>query len=238
LKKSRKRNKTRVSLLRGALFVLALFILPFTVALILNLPDLFSRYDRVTEKMLSSIGGFVLFVVLFLFFGPPVKSYILEHELSHIVFAFLSGVRVRQVVIRKHDGYVKTEKVNLVIALAPYSLPLYTLFVFVIYRTVSVFHDGTLLGLCFYSLLGLTLAFHLVATVHYLQLDQPDLSRYGYFPSLIMIFTWSLVILALVLALLFERVEVFRYFKNIAKQGAFFYQTVVRYFFYLTWKSG
>ncbi|MBN2325414.1 MAG: hypothetical protein JXQ30_16940 [Spirochaetes bacterium] len=231
LKKSRKKNKTRAALLKGGLFVLALFVLPFTVSLILNLPDLFSRYDRVTEKMLSSIGGFVFFVVLFLLFGPPVKSYILEHELSHIVFAFLSGVRVRQVVIRKHDGYVKTEKVNLAIALAPYSLPLYTLFTFAIYRAAALFCDGTLLGLCFYFLLGLTLAFHLVATVHYLQLDQPDLRRYGYFPSLILIFTWSLVILSLLSALLFERVEVFGYFQNVAAQGALFYRTVVRYFF-------
>lgn len=231
MKKSRKRNKTRTALLKGGLFVLAIFVLPFTVALILNLPGLFSRYDRVTKQMLVSIGGFVLFVVLFLFFGPPVKSYILEHELSHVVFAFLSGVRVRQVVIRKHDGYVRTEKVNLVIALAPYSLPLYTLFTFVIYRAVALFHDSAFLSLCFYFVLGLTLAFHLVATVYYLQLEQPDLKRYGFFSSLVMIFTWSLVILALVFALLFEQVEVFGYLKNAVTQSALFYQRVIRYFF-------
>ena len=231
MKKSGKRNKAKAALLKGGLFVLALLVLPFTVGFILNLPVLFTRYDGISGTMLAGIGGFVFFVVLFLLFGPPVKSYILEHELSHVVFAFLSGVKVKQVVIRKHDGYVKTEKVNLVIALAPYSLPLYTLFTYVVYRAVARLHDGIVLRLFFYFLLGLTLAFHLVATVHYLQLDQPDLKRYGYFPSLVMIFTWSLVILAFISALLFPQVEVFRYLKNSATQGVLFYRTVARHFF-------
>lgn len=181
--------------------------------------------------MLFTGGGFLFFLILFLLFGPPVKSYILEHELSHIIFALLSGVKVKQVVIRKNDGYVRTEKVNLVIALAPYSLPLYTLVSFVLYRTIAFFYRSAVISSIFYSIMGLTLSFHLIATIHYLQLDQPDLKRYGYVPSLILIFTWSLCVISLVLALLFERVQVLEYFRAAVMHGVDFYIGIVCYFF-------
>jgi uncharacterized membrane protein YidH (DUF202 family) len=227
----RGRKKGKAALLKGSLFVAAVLLLPFTVALLLHLPDLFTGYDRITTEMLLFCGGFGFFVVLFLLFGPPVKSYILEHELSHVIFAALSGVRVKKVVIRKYEGYVRTEKVNLVIALAPYSLPLYTLVVFTVYRVVALFNPGAIITSIFYFLMGLTVAFHLVATVHYLQLEQPDLKRYGYFPSLVLIFTWSVCVVALVLALLFERIQVLFYFRAAVNSGVDFYLGVVRYFF-------
>ena len=181
--------------------------------------------------MLFTGGGFLFFLILFLLFGPPVKSYILEHELSHIIFALLSGVKVKQVVIKKNEGYVRTEKVNLVIALAPYSLPLYTLVSFVLYRTVAFFFRSAVISSIFYSIMGLTLSFHFIATVHYLRLDQPDLKRYGYFPSLILIFTWSLCVISLVLALLFERVQALEYFRAAVMHGVDFYIGIVCYFF-------
>ena len=152
------------------------------------------------------------------------RSYILEHELSHILFAFLSGVKVKKVVVRKSEGYVKTQKVNLLIALAPYSLPLYTLFVFIVYRIVMIFHQSVLVSSIFYSLMGVTMAFHIITTIHYLQLDQPDLKRYGYFSSLVFIFTWSLVVISLILALLYKKVELFSYLRASQIHAVEFYK--------------
>ena len=231
MKRRGRRKKSKAVVLKGCLWVAALLILPFTVALLLHLPDLFAPYDRFTLQMLSLGGGFLFFLILFFLFGPPVKSYILEHELSHVLFALLSGVRVKEVVIRKNEGYVRTQKINLVIALAPYSLPLYTLVVFLLYRVVTVFYRSVVIVSICYFLMGLTLSFHLVATVHYLQLDQPDLKRYGYFPSIILIFTWSVCVISLVFALLFEHVQVIEYFRAAVKHGVDFYIGVVCYFF-------
>ena len=213
------------------LFLIAIGILPFTVSLLMHLPYLFSQYDSITREMWFSLAGFLFFFILFFIFGPPVRSYIVEHELSHILFAFISGVRVKKVVIRKNDGYVKTQKVNLLIALAPYSLPLYTLFTFIVFRVVLLFHQSTFVSSLFYSLMGLTLAFHIVTTIHYLQLDQPDLKRYGYFSSLVFIFTWSLVVLSLILALLYKKVELFAYLRASEVQGVEFYRRVSSFIF-------
>ena len=208
------------------MFFIAVGILPFTVSLLIHLPDLFSEYARITREMWFSITGFLFFFILFFIFGPPVRSYILEHELSHILFAFLSGVKVKKVAIRKSEGYVTTQKVNLLIALAPYSLPLYTLFVFIMYRIVMIFHQGVLVSSIFYSLMGVTMAFHIITTIHYLQLDQPDLKRYGYFSSLVFIFTWSLVVISLILALLYKKVELFSYLRASQMHGVEFYRRV------------
>lgn len=226
-----KRKKGRAVVLKGSLFVAALLVLPFTVALLLHLPELFGSYERITREMLFCSGGFLFFIILFLLFGPPVKTYIIEHELSHLLFALLSGVGIKKVVIRKNEGYVRTQKVNLIIALAPYSFPLYTLVVFILYRVVALFSRSVVISSIFYILMGVTFSFHLVATVHYLQLEQPDLKRYGYFPSLILISTWSLCVISLVLALLFERVQALLYFKDSFMHGIDFYLSIVRYFF-------
>ncbi len=164
--------------------------------------------------MLWSVVGFSAFLPLFFLTGAPVKSYILEHELSHILFAFFSGVRVKDASFRKDRAYVKTQRINILIALAPYSFPLYTFFLMLVYRVVVVFFAHRALTALFYFLAGMSLSFHVVATLHYLQLDQPDVRRYGYVPSLMIIFTWTLIVLSLLCALMFRDTELGAYYRN------------------------
>ena len=157
--------------------------------------------------MLWVTGGFVLFLLVFTFFGAPVKSYILEHELSHIVFALLSGIRVRSISVKSSHAYVRTDRINIFIALAPYSLPLYTVILVGLYRLWNSITTSPVLALPFYLLFGMTLSFHFVATIHYIQLEQPDLRRYGYFTSLVLIATWSLIILSVIFRLIFMDIQ-------------------------------
>jgi len=178
----------------------------------LNVPVLFSHYHDVTPEMLICSGGFVLFFISFFLFGPPVKSYIFEHELSHVLFALISGVKVKRMSLKNRQGYVKTEKVNIIIALAPYSFPLYTLCFIGIYKILSMITLSEFLAFPFYFLFGVSLSFHVLATIHYIQIEQPDLKRYGYFSSLIFIFTWSIIVLALIFALMFEKIAVLDFF--------------------------
>jgi hypothetical protein len=226
LSKRRKKSNGKETTIKVFLFLVAVGILPFTVSLFIHLPDLFSDYEHVTREMWLGLAGFFFFFILFFIFGPPVRSYIVEHELSHILFALLSGVRIKKVVIGKSDGYVKTEKVNLLIALAPYSLPLYTLCIFIVFKLIMLVNRSALVSLVFYFILGTTMAFHIITTIHYLQLDQPDLKRYGYFTSLVFIFTWSLVVLSLILALLYTRVELLYYLQVSAMHAMDFYRGV------------
>jgi len=173
--------------------------------------------------MLWVIGGFVLFLLVFTLFGAPVKSYILEHELSHVVFALLSGIRVRSVSVKSSNAYVRTDRINILIALAPYSLPLYTVILVVLYRLLNYVTASTVLAALFYLLFGTTLSFHFVATFHYIQLEQPDLRRYGYFSSLVFIATWSLLILTVVLRIIFVDIQLAGYIQRSLRETYLLY---------------
>jgi len=173
--------------------------------------------------MLWAIGGFVLFLVLFMLFGAPVKSYILEHELSHIVFALLSGIRIRSVSVKSNNAYVRTDRINIFIVLAPYSLPLYTVILVALFRLITHFTASTVLAALFYLLFGATLSFHFVATIHYIQLEQPDMRRYGYFSSLVFIAIWSILILTVILRFMFIDIQLACYFQRTLRETYLLY---------------
>jgi hypothetical protein len=176
--------------------------------------------------MILTIGGFLLFFVIFFFVGPPVKSYILEHELSHVIFAFLSGVGVQQIRVRGTNGFVKTSRINIFIALAPYSLPLYSFILIGIFNILRAFFQFMVLSIFLHLLFGISLSFHTLATIHYVQIEQPDLKRYGHFSSLIFILTWFTVILALLFALVFENIELASYFRESFDHALMLYERV------------
>jgi hypothetical protein len=71
----------------------------------------------------------------------------------------------------------------------------------------------------FYVLFGATLSFHFVATIHYIQLEQPDLRRYGYFASLVFVFTWSLLILTILLRILFIEIQLAEYYETCLRES-------------------
>lgn len=213
---------------RVLLFIAALLLIPVAVSLLLNLPALFSGYDRLVPPMLWLLAGFGFFALLFLLFGAPARTYILEHELSHVLVAMLTGVRVKKMSLRRDRAYVKTDRVTPLIALIPFALPLYTLVLGVAYRIAERHLGHPVASAGAYVLIGATLSFHLLATVHYLQLEQPDLHRYGAFASLVLVSVWSIALLALLSALLFEKVELIGYFRQVFHDTLAIYRALGR----------
>jgi len=207
------KRKSKNIIVKFCLFIIALLLIPLTVGFLLNFPVLFSNFKKLSSKMVFSILGFLFFIMLYFLLGTPVKSYIIEHELTHIIFTLISGIRVKKISL-KGNAYVKTEKVNLLIALSPYSLPLYTIIILSIYKFLALFYRSNVLSIIFYFFASASLSFHIIVTVHYLSLDQPDLKRYGYFSSLIFVFLWSMGVMALILAYMFENVELIPYFRQ------------------------
>ncbi|GEM_PF-2883521 len=226
---SRKSDKKGRGLLKAFILLFALLVLPFSVSLVVHFPGMFRAYASVTGKMYWAMGGFGFFILFFFIFGAPVKSYILEHEISHVLFALMSGVRIKKISLKRSNAYVKTERVNIVIALAPYSLPLYTLFLIVVYSISSKAVSHPLFTAAMYFLFGVTLSFHIVATIHYLQLDQPDLTRYGYAGSLVLVFTWSLIVLSIIFFLMFRKIDLYGFFQASVKDAFDVYRILFSY---------
>lgn len=189
----------------------------------INFGSIFSRYHSFTREMLLSSCGFGFCMLLFALFGPPARSYVLQHELSHVLFAALSGVRVKRVSVRAAQGSVETERVNVVIALAPFAFPLYSVTLILVNALLTPLTKGAARSFVFHPLFGFSIAYHLLATLHYLQIDQPDLRRYGVLSSLIFIFTLTVAVLALLLGAVFARTELLAYFEISAAQAARIY---------------
>ena len=221
------KRKANNILIKIVIFLFSIGITPLSVSFFINIPELFSHYTTVTHELFASSMGFILFFISFFLFGPPVKSYIIEHELSHVLFALLSGVKVKKMSLRREGGYIKTEKVNIIIALAPYSFPLYTIFIIGAHKILSYVISSDLLSLPMYFLFGVSLSFHIIVTIHYLQIEQPDLKRYGYFSSLVLIFSWSIVIVAILLASMFERIEIAEYLSKSMMDTGRFYKIII-----------
>jgi len=215
---------------KALLLLVSLLLLPFTGSLILNLGLLFSRYRSMSPGMLFCAGGSIFCFLVFALFGPPARSYVFEHEISHVFFAFLTGVKVKRISVRKEGGSVETEKVNILIALAPYAFPLYAIIVFLLFSLLSLFAVSAALEHLFHLAFGFALGFHILATFHYIQVDQPDLKRYGYFSSLILILTLTVVVVVLMLGLVFAGAQIFDYFGSSWSQTFRFYEKVYRLF--------
>lgn len=122
--------------------------------------------------------------------------YVLGHELTHILFIRLFRGTVTDWGASIEGGFVTTDKSNIVIALAPYFVPLWAALAVGIYACIGVFIDLSPVALkSLYALLGFFWSFHLMWTLWMIPRDQPDLRDNGTFLSLVIIYFANLVIL-------------------------------------------
>ena len=131
----------------------------------------------------------------------PVRLYVFGHELSHAIVALCLGGKIYKFEFTAQGGYVETNKTNTWISLAPYLIPIYSLFVMLIFGVAAYFadlhttnqipvfwhHIPFKFDRLFYICLGLTWAFHITYTVVALRAEQSDLTRNGEFFSIMLI---------------------------------------------------
>jgi hypothetical protein len=138
----------------------------------------------------------------------PVGIYVFGHELTHAIWVWIFGGSVHEFVASAEGGYIRTNKDNFIISLAPYFYPIYSLAVIVVYGAGSLFYDLGRSEEVFlwmrpiqmlFLVLGFTWAFHLSFTCWMIPKGQTDLTRYGTFFSLVVIYTMNIALLAVFL---------------------------------------
>jgi hypothetical protein len=151
--------------------------------------------DRVWLPMLA---GAASWVIIFLLLPKPMWVYVFGHELTHAVWTWIFGGRVKRFKAASSGGHVVTTKSNFVITLAPYFFPFYAVVV------VLVFVLGDLLWHLrqgylpwFHLLLGAAYAFHLTLTREILKTRQTDITSQGYIFSAVVIFLGNALVLVL-----------------------------------------
>ncbi len=134
------------------------------------------------------------------------RMYVFGHETTHAAAAMLFGFRVHSMQVGRDSGYVKMDRTNAAVVLAPYIVPFYAVVAALIYAAAAiVLADVTPYRPVFVFLVGFFMMFHWVQTCKTLwETQQPDLKLAGgRVFSVVVIILANAVVLALVLKCLF-----------------------------------
>ncbi len=137
--------------------------------------------------------GFFLWVSLYITMPRPIRTYVLAHELTHALWAWLMGAHVSGMSLSKKGGMVVLSESNILITLAPYFFPLYTVVVLILHGALSLFFDMSDFELFWLALVGLTWAFHITFTLGILMERQTDILEYGHMLSYPLIFFFNVL---------------------------------------------
>ena len=137
--------------------------------------------------VVALLVGMAVFVALWIVFPKPVRAYVLGHELTHAVWGLMFGARVSDLKVRENGGSVKLSKSNILITLAPYFFPFYTMAVFLVAVVVRLWAGRLPCPPAWMFAVGFTWCFHFCFTVQSLMQRQPDILEYG------RVFSWTLI---------------------------------------------
>ena len=144
----------------------------------------------ITAESIALVGGMAAFALCWMAVSPPVKTYVLGHELTHAIWGLLFGALPSKLRVSASGGSVNLTKSNMLITLAPYFFPFYTFLVIVVALITSAFiRPLPFLPLWMFAV-GFTWAFHALFTLETLAQRQPDVKLYG------RIFSWVFIFLA------------------------------------------
>jgi hypothetical protein len=140
--------------------------------------------------------GFVCSVLGFFLLPQAFRTYVLGHELTHVISGLLMGARVGKMKVGKEGGHVELSKSNFIISLAPYFFPFYTAIVIAVWYGAGLFWDLSAYEVWWMVLVGFTWGFHVVYTVFMLSQHQPDVQEHGRMFSYVCIYLVNLLLVA------------------------------------------
>lgn len=182
-------------------FILALLLLPFCVGALSTLMRVVRASGNAETFWVAFVGGAACWLVLFLLLPKPMLVYVFGHELTHVLWTWFFGGRVKRFKARSNGGHVLISKTNFLIALAPYFFPLYAALVVLVFLIGHLLFDWRhLVG--FHFCLGVAYAFHVTLTIHILRTRQSDVTSQGYLFSAVVILLGNLSVLLVGIPLL------------------------------------
>lgn len=213
-------------------FLLALFLLPTVVLAAAEIFSLFLPLVGDLKTVLPFIGGILVYSALHYWVYNFSRPYVFIHEMTHALAAWLCGYRVTKISVKKDNGFVKMDKTNTFVVLAPYFIPGYVVLTALLYMGVNLFIALASYTNYVLSLIGFWMAFHFIQTFHTLwEADQPDLQLAGgKVFSLVTIVLANLLILACVLKILFPAdVHLLAAGENVVKGTVSVWRIIVNY---------
>ena len=101
-------------------FVLALLLLPVAVAETMAMARVLAASGSADITWIPLLAGFACWLVIFSLLPKPMWVYVLGHELTHALWTWLFGGKVKGIMVSSEGGHVVVSKHNFLIVLAPY----------------------------------------------------------------------------------------------------------------------
>lgn len=189
-------------------WLLALALLPWCVGATWALVPVLRASEAAAGFWVAFLGGAACWLAIFLLLPKPLWLYVIGHELTHVIWTWLFGGRVKSFRASSRGGQVVVTRTNTLIVLAPYFFPLYAVLWSAGWGLAVWLLDGRDLTPWFHFGLGLTYAFHVTLSGYILRLRQPDIEAEGWVVSVPVIWLGNVWILLVTLPLLTGRVTV------------------------------
>jgi hypothetical protein len=154
------------------------------------------------------LAGAACWVTVYLMLPKPMWIYVFGHELTHALYTWMFGGRVKKFKASAKGGQVVITKSNFLISLAPYFFPVYAVLVVAVFVTGHLIWNWRAYAVWFHLLLGAAYAFHVTLTWHILKTEQSDVAQNGYLFSAVVIFLGNVGVLLIGVPLLTARVGV------------------------------
>ena len=185
----------------------ALVLLPICIGAVPALFKVIGATGKAETIWVALIGGAACWLTIFLLLPKPMRVYVFGHELTHAVWTWLFGGKVKKFKVTAKGGHVVVTKTNFLIALAPYFFPLYAVLCVLVFVLGHLIWGWTGYRPWFHLLLGAAYAFHVTLTVHILKTEQTDITSQGYLFSAVIIFLGNITVLLIGLPLLTTQVS-------------------------------
>lgn len=151
--------------------------------------------------------GAIAYLLVFILFNKPIRTYVFGHELTHALATLLFKGEVKSFSATANGGCVVVSKTNIIIILAPYFFPLYTFIIILGHFILAGFFNMTMFFPVFIFLAGFSFCFHLILTAYMLFLGQQDIKEFGTFFSLTFIYLFNIFSLCIIAAFISPQID-------------------------------
>lgn len=194
-------------MLKWLKFLIAILLLPVCAGAAMALGAVLRACGGADLTWIPFLAGVACWCIIFFVLPKPMWIYVFGHELTHALWAWLFGGRVKKMKVSSSGGHVIITKTNFLITLAPYFFPLYAVILMGVFATGHWFWGWQKFFVYFDLLLGAAYAFHVSLTIHALRVQQSDITSQGYLFSGVVIFLGNAMILLFGIPLLTQAIS-------------------------------
>src|SRR6266480_7559806 len=144
--------------------LIAVLLLPLSIGATRALVRVLRDSGGADAVWVAMLAGAACWLVIFLLLPKPMCVYVFGHELTHALWTWLFGGRVKKFKATSEGGHVVVSKNNFLITLAPYFFPLYVAMVVLVFLAGHLIWSWTRYAVWFHLLVGAAYAFHVTLT--------------------------------------------------------------------------